>query len=72
MARTSAKRKPETSSCPCDPGVALGRCLLHFDRAANRIDDAGELDQQPVAGGLDDAALMLDDFRIEKLAAQRL
>ena len=25
-------------------------------RAAQRVDDAGELDQQPVAGGLDDAA----------------
>jgi hypothetical protein len=37
-------------------GVPLGHRLLHLDRAAHRIDDAGEFDQQPVAGGLDDAA----------------
>src|SRR5690349_7848558 len=39
---------------------------------AHRIDDAGKLDQQAVAGGLDDAAVMLGDLRIEKLAAQHL
>jgi hypothetical protein len=55
-----------------DAAVALGHRLLHRDRAAHRIDDAGELDQQAVAGGLDDAALVLGDLRIEELAAQRL
>jgi hypothetical protein len=53
-------------------GVALGHRLLHRDRAAHRIDDAGKFDQQPVAGGLDDAAPVLGDFRIQELAAQRL
>ena len=53
-------------------GVPLGHRLLHRDRAAHRIDDAGKFHQQPVAGGLDDAALVLGDLRIEKLAAQRL
>ncbi len=54
------------------PAFALGHRLLHLDRAAHRVDDAGELDQHAVAGGLDDAAAVLGDLRIEELAAQRL
>ena len=54
-----------------DAGVALGHRLLHRDRAAHRIDDAGKFHQHAVAGGLDDAAAVLGDIRIEKLAAQR-
>ena len=42
-------------------GVALGHRPLHLDGAAHRVDDAAELDQHPVAGGLDDAAAMLGD-----------
>jgi hypothetical protein len=45
-----------------DTGVALGYRLLHRDRAAHRIDDAGKFHQHSVAGGLDDAAMMLGDF----------
>jgi hypothetical protein len=52
-------------------GVPLGHRLLHRDRAAHRIDDARKLHQHAVAGSLDDAAVMLRDLRIEKLAAQR-
>ena len=55
-----------------DAGVALGHRLLHRDRAADRIDDAGKLHQHAVAGGLDDAAPVLGDLRIEELMAQRL
>ncbi len=54
-----------------DARIPLGHRLLHRDRAAHRIDDAGKLDQQAVAGGLDDAAPVLGDLRIEQLAAQR-
>ena len=54
-----------------DTRVPLGHRLLHRDRAADRIDDAGEFHQQAVAGGLDDAAAVLADLRIEDLAAQR-
>src|SRR5262249_39768632 len=36
--------------------IPLGNRLLHRDCAAHRIDDAGKLDQEAVAGGLDDAA----------------
>jgi hypothetical protein len=60
------------AAVPSDTGVPPGHRLLHFDRTAHRIDDAGKLDQQAVAGGLDDAAMMLGDFRIDELAAQRL
>ena len=55
-----------------DLGVALGHSLLHVDRATHRIDDARKFDQQPVAGGLDDAAAMLFDLRVAQLAADRL
>src|SRR5262249_30436218 len=45
-----------------DGGVPLDHLALHRDRAGNRFDDARELDQQPVAGRLDDAALVLGDL----------
>src|SRR5208283_4784077 len=51
-----------------DIRVPVGHRLLHRDRAAHRIDDAGKFHQQAVAGGLDDAAMMLGDFRIDELA----
>src|SRR6266851_8229520 len=40
-------------------GIAFGHCPLHLDRTSERIDDAGELDQEAVAGRLDDAAMMI-------------
>src|SRR6516225_3446689 len=52
-----------------DIRVALGHRLLHLDRAAHRIDDAGKLYQHAVPGGLDDAAVVLGNLRIEELAA---
>ena len=55
-----------------DPSVAVGHRALHFDRAAHRIDNARKFDQQPVAGGLDDASAMLLDLGIAELAADRL
>ena len=45
---------------------------LRRDRAAHRVDDAGELDQEPVAGGLDDAAAVLGDHRVGEFAPDRL
>ena len=52
-------------------GVPLRHRLLHRDGAAHCIDDAGKLRQHAVAGGLDDAAVMLGDLRIDELMAQR-
>jgi hypothetical protein len=54
-----------------DAGVSLGHRLLHRDGAAHRVDDAGKFHQHSVAGGLDDAAAVLGDLRIEELAALR-
>jgi hypothetical protein len=36
----------------------------------HRIDDARKFDKHAVAGGLDDAAVMLADLRIEEVAAK--
>src|SRR6202022_2455790 len=47
-----------------DVAVALAYRLLHRDCAAHRVDDARKLHQQAVAGGLDEAAVMLGDLRI--------
>ena len=43
-------------------GVARRHALLHRDRAGDGFDDARELDEDAVAGGLDDAALVLGDL----------
>ena len=45
--------------------VPLGHAALHIDRAAHGIDRAGELDQHPIAGGLDDTAAMAGDGGID-------
>ena len=36
-------------------GVALDHAVLHLDRASHRVDDAAKLDENAVAGALDDA-----------------
>ena len=51
--------------------LAVEHAALHLGGAAHRIDDAGEFRQQPVAGGLDDAALMFADFGVDPVAAMR-
>ena len=55
-------------------GVAALRAIhlaLQLDRTAHRVDHAGELDEQAVAGSLDDAAPMLGDFWIGEFPANR-
>ena len=42
-------------------GVALDHAVLHFDRAAHRVDYAAKLDENAVAGALDDAPMMDGD-----------
>ena len=53
-------------------GLAIQHLALHFGRATNRIHHAWKLYKHPVAGGLNDAALVLTDFRIHQLSAIRL
>jgi hypothetical protein len=47
-------------------GVLRGHASLDFPRAVHRLHRAGELDQHAVAGGLDNAAAMRGDLRIEQ------
>ena len=53
-------------------GLAIDHRPLQLGGAADRVDDAREFHQHPVAGGLDDAAGMLADLRVDELAAMRL
>ena len=50
-------------------GVALDHAGLHLDRAAHGVDNAAELDDDAVAGALDDAAVMGGDGRVDQVAA---
>ena len=51
--------------------VAHPHLALDLDRAAHRVDDAGEFDEQPVAGRLNDATAMFGDLGIGYFASQR-
>ena len=51
--------------------VALDHAVLHLDGAADGIDHAAELDEDAVAGPLDDAAVMQGDGRVDQIAAER-
>ena len=55
----------------CDSRVALDHGVLHFERAAHRVDYAAKLDDAAVAGALDDAAVVHGDGGIDQIAAQR-
>ena len=70
----SPRLMPTRNSMRVAGGTTAFRCghlPLHIDRAAHRIDDAGELDQEPVAGGFDNAAAMFDDPGIDQFAPDR-
>src|SRR6266851_4310326 len=51
--------------------VALSHAALDLDGAAHGVNHAGELDQHAVAGGLDDAAVMLLDLGVDQRPAVR-
>src|SRR6516162_3438573 len=63
-----AHAKFDAPLCRCC-GVAGGHLPLHLDRTAHRIDDAGELGKEAVAGSLDDATAMLGDFGVAEFTA---
>jgi hypothetical protein len=49
---------PMRNSMRCSAGGVVGdHLLLHLDRTAHRVDDAGELDAKAVEGGLGPRAL---------------
>ena len=51
-------------------GVALDQAVLHFDRAAHRVDHAAKLDEAAVAGALDDPPVMRGDGGVDQVAAE--
>ena len=51
------------------PCIALGHPTLHGDRAGDGLNDAWKLDQDSVAGRLDDAAFVLGDFGVDEFTA---
>ena len=54
-----------------DACVALDHGVLHFDRAAHRVDNAAELDDAAVAGALDDTAMVHGDCGINQVTTER-
>ena len=52
--------------------VPAGNLALDLDRAAERIDNAGELDEEPVAGGLDQPAAMRGNCPVDHFGPDRL
>jgi hypothetical protein len=50
-----------------DIGIALGKATLEGNSALHRIHDAGELREWSIAGELEDATVVLLDFRLEQL-----
>ena len=53
------------------PALRSTMRVLDLDRAAHGVDDAAKLDDRPVAGALDHAAVVDGDGRIDEIAAQR-
>jgi hypothetical protein len=50
--------------------IALDQPLLHFDRAAHRVDHAAEFDEAAVAGALDDPPVMGGDRGVNQVAPE--
>ena len=50
--------------------IAVRHAALNLDGATHRVDRAAEFDQHSVAGGLDDAAPMLGDLRVDQRLRQ--
>ena len=70
VADIDAHAKFDAALCRCR-GIAGDHLPLHLDRTAHRVDDAGELGKEAVAGRLDDPTPMLGDFGIAEFTANR-
>ena len=54
------------------PGITVDHGPLDLDSAANRVDHAGELEEQTVADSLYDPTPVLLDFGVDQFATVRL
>ena len=71
VAKVDPHAKPDATPVR-NLGIAIDHSALDLGHTAHRVDDAGEFRQHPVAGGLDDAAVMPGDLRIDQLVEMRL
>jgi len=62
-----ADAKPDTLLV-MQVGFAVKHAALHLGGTAHRFNDARELHEQAVAGGLNEAPLVLRDLRIDQFA----
>ena len=65
-----ADAKLDTAVCR-NVAASVSDLLLDLDRAAQRIDDAGELDEEAIAGSFDQPTAMCGDRRINHFRSDR-
>jgi len=53
------------------PRIALDHAVLHLNGAADGIDHASELDENPISRAVDDTSVMQGDGGIDQIAAER-
>jgi hypothetical protein len=75
-ARSEGEKVPPIGAPPISPKmisspISIGHSPLDLGRTPNGIDRALELDQEAVAGVLDDAAAVLGDLRLDYLPEMR-
>ena len=71
VADVYADAKCNTLVCR-NAGIAFGHLALNVDRAAHGVDNTAKLDQQTIAGGLNDTAVIFGDLRIHERAPMPL
>jgi hypothetical protein len=71
VAEIDADAKPQAALLG-EIQIAVGHRVLNFGRTAHRVDDTGKFRQHAVAGGLDDAAVILADLRFDHFVQMRL
>jgi hypothetical protein len=71
VADIDAHAKFDAMPCRCR-GVAGDHLPLHLERTAYRVDDAGKLGEQSVAGVFDHSAPVLGDLRVDQFGEMSL
>jgi len=71
VAEVDADAEPD-APLVADHRLTLDHPALHFGGATDRIDHAWKFREEPVAGVLDNAAVVLLDLRLDQLTEMRL